>query len=151
MSGSSLSHGVSSLSAGLTEAQHSRALSWVQVFSEAWATGEWGRLLEVVHQDASIFYPGMGEVTDRDGLRDFFQSGFAMMPDFRIHLERWAAAADDVLIEWHAKGTVGDSQIEWSGMDRFTFRGEAIVEARAYYDTRPITEAMERSFGESAA
>jgi hypothetical protein len=150
MSGSRPSSDVSNLDHGLTEAQRSRALRWVRVFGDAWAVGDWARLLDVVDPRASIFYPGMEQATDRAGLSEFFQAGFAMMPDFRISPTRWAAAADDVLIEWTAKGTVGGQQIAWNGMDRFTFDAEMIVEARAYYDTRPIMEAVERGLADAS-
>jgi limonene-1,2-epoxide hydrolase len=144
MTGRSLVDGVGDSDLGLTEAQHGRASAWVRVFADAWVRGEWSRLLEVVHPDASIFYPGMERPTDREGLREFFEQGFATMPDFRIRIRRWAAVADEVLIEWSATGTVGEERIAWGGMDRFTFRDELIVEARAYYDTRPILEAIAR-------
>lgn len=125
------------------EAAQRRAEAWVATFERAWETGETDLLLEVVDPDASILYPLMEEPVDREGLRMYFAAGHAAVPDFRIRLLRWARSGDDVFMEWEGRGTVNGETITWGGLDRFTFSGDRIVEARAYGDPRPLIAALE--------
>jgi hypothetical protein len=117
-------------------------LEWIEVYREAWRERDTDRLLEWVHPDARILYPLMPEPVDRNGLASYFASGFAAMPDFRIEPVRWAAHGHDMFVEWRARGTAGAERLEWSGTDRFTFRGDLIVEAFAYADPAPLAAAM---------
>lgn len=132
------------------EAAQTRAAAWIETFERAWETGETDLLLEVVHPDASIQYPLMEEPVDREGLRLYFAAGFAAVPDFRIRLLRWGRSGDDVFMEWEGSGTVNGEPTTWGGLDRFTFSGDTIVEARAYSDPRPLLAALQ-SASEGAA
>jgi hypothetical protein len=69
----------------------------------------------------------------------------AVMPEIHLEAARWAAAGDDVLIEWTITGTVAGQAVSWSGADRFTLRGEHAVEGVAYFDTLPLWARLDPS------
>lgn len=124
--------------------EQERAEAWARLFSEAWAEGDYDRLLAVLAPDVNVLYPPMPEATDREGLRQFFEGAYARMPDLRFRLVDWAARGDAVFVEWVATATIGDQQLSWEGADRFTFRDDGqIVEARAYYDPRALLAALQ--------
>jgi ketosteroid isomerase-like protein len=128
-----------------------RAAAWARLFSEAWAAGDYERLLAELAPDVRVLYPPMPEATDREGLRQFFERAYALMPDLRFRLVNWAARGDSVLIEWAATATVGGQPLSWEGADRFTFGDDGqIVEARAFYDPRALLAALQAA-AEAAA
>lgn len=59
-------------------------------------------------------------------------------PDLRLQVDRWAAADDFVLIEWTITATFRDEPVEWSGVDRFSLRGDRATYGIAYFDTLPL-------------
>jgi ketosteroid isomerase-like protein len=125
-----------------------RAAAWARLFSEAWAEGNFERLLAVLAPDARVLYPPMPEATDREGLRQFFERAYVRMPDLRFRLVDWAARGDAVFVEWVATATIGDQRLSWEGADRFTFGDDGqIVEARAYYDPRALLAALQAGAG----
>jgi ketosteroid isomerase-like protein len=121
-----------------------RAAAWAQLFSEAWAEGDYERLLAALAPDVRVLYPPMPEATDREGLRQFFERAYTLMPDLRFQRVGWAARGDAVYVEWAATATIGDQPLSWEGADRFTFGDDGkIVEARAYYDPRALLAALQ--------
>jgi steroid delta-isomerase-like uncharacterized protein len=133
------------------DAHQLRAADWVRRFGEAWADPTPERLLTLVHPHTSNLYPFMDAPQDGDGLRQFFETTLATLPDLRLEVTRWAARDDYVLVEWNARATIGGEPREWQGADRFTLDGDRGVEGRAYYDSHIVREAMRAAGAEVAA
>ena len=76
-------------------------------------------------------------------LAEFVDRTKALLPDARLHVERWAAGGDFVLIEWRIGATLAGEPLEWAGMSRFTLRGSRAVEEAVHFDTLPLWERLD--------
>lgn len=123
----------------------SQAEAFVERFAEIWADPDPERYQELWTEDGNLLHPGMREPLPAARIADYVRSLQKMAPDIRLGVDRWAARADDVLIEWTIRATVGDEEVSWSGVDRFTLSDDRAVEGIAYFDTLPLWAKIDPS------
>jgi steroid delta-isomerase-like uncharacterized protein len=86
---------------------------------------------------------GFADMVAPHGIRDYFGSMFAAIPDFRIEVDSMVAENDRVAVRWHAAGTFDGAQkfqglvpngrrVELEGIDLFTVTDGKIVANDAY-------------------
>jgi predicted ester cyclase len=91
---------------------------------------------------------GFSDLVAPDGIRSYFGSIFAAMPDFQFEVLSMVAEGDDVAVRWRATGTFDGAgkfeglapngrSVELEGLDLLTVSGGKIVANEAY------TNAME--------
>jgi ketosteroid isomerase-like protein len=111
---------------------------FVGTFSEIWSDPDPDRFHEIVREDGTLLHPGMEEPLPGSQVPAYVERIKASFPDIRLRVERWAAAGDDVLIEWTISATMAETPVEFSGTDRFTLRDGRAIEGVAYFDTLPL-------------
>jgi steroid delta-isomerase-like uncharacterized protein len=86
---------------------------------------------------------GFADMVAPHGIRDYFGSMFAAIPDFRIEVDSMVAENDRVAVRWHAAGTFDGAKkfqglvpngrrVELEGIDLFTVTDGKIVANDAY-------------------
>jgi len=86
---------------------------------------------------------GFADMVAPHGIRDYFGSMFAAIPDFTIEVDSMVAEGDRVAVRWHAAGTFDGAQkfqglvpngrrVELEGIDLFTVEEDKIVNNDAY-------------------
>jgi predicted ester cyclase len=86
---------------------------------------------------------GFADMVAPHGIRDYFASIFAAIPDFTLEVESMVAEGDQVAVHWHAAGTFDGSQkfqglvpngrrVELEGLDLLTVEEAKIVSNHAY-------------------
>lgn len=86
---------------------------------------------------------GFAEMVAPDGIRGYFASIFAAIPDFRLEVQSMVAEGDEVAVRWRASGTFDGTQkfqglvpngrsVELEGLDLLTVEEGKIVSNRAY-------------------
>lgn len=111
---------------------------FVERFRDIWQDPDPGRYRDLWTEEGLLLHPGMDEPLPWQGLADYVRSMLEIAPDLRLQVDRWAAADDFVLIEWTITATFRDQPVEWSGVDRFSLRGDRATYGIAYFDTLPL-------------
>ena len=86
---------------------------------------------------------GFADMVAPHGIRDYFASMFAAIPDFTIEVDSMVAEGDQVAVRWRAAGTFDGAQkfqglvpngrrVELEGIDLFTVSEDKIVNNDAY-------------------
>ena len=86
---------------------------------------------------------GFADMVAPHGIRDYFGSMFAAIPDFKISVDSMVAEGDRVAVRWQAAGTCDGAQtfqglvpngrrVELEGIDLFTVTDGKIVSNDAY-------------------
>jgi steroid delta-isomerase-like uncharacterized protein len=86
---------------------------------------------------------GFADMVAPDGIRDYFASLFAAIPDFRLEVQSMVAEDDQVAVHWRASGTFdGDGKfqglspngrpVELQGLDLLTVEDGKITSNYAY-------------------
>src|SRR3954451_18449505 len=86
---------------------------------------------------------GFADMVAPHGIRDYFGSMFAAIPDFTIEVDSMVAEGDQVAVRWHAAGTFDGAKkfqglvpngrrVELEGIDLFTVEESEIVSNQAY-------------------
>jgi uncharacterized protein (TIGR02246 family) len=119
------------------------AEKFVERFSEVWAAPEPDRFADLWAPDGQLLHPGMDASIGRDEIPRYMARLKAIAPDIALRVTRWAAKDDFVLIEWILGASLGDERLEWSGVDRFTLRGDHAVEGIAWFDTMPLWRRLD--------
>ena len=117
------------------------AESFVQQFVTTW--GDPTRFADIYEPEAIITSPVVRRRVVAGELAEFVDRTKALLPDARLHVERWAAGGDFVLIEWRIGATLAGEPLEWAGMSRFTLRGSRAVEEAVHFDTLPLWERLD--------
>ena len=111
---------------------------FVERFREIWNDPEPRRYQELWTDDGLLLHPGMKEPLPAEGIADYVRSVLALAPDLRLRVDRWAQGDDFVLIEWTISASFRGEPVEWSGVDRFSLRGDRATYGVAYFDTLPL-------------
>ena len=114
---------------------------FVQQFVTTW--GDPTQFPGIYEPEAIITSPVVRRRVVAGELAEFVDRTKALLPDARLHVERWAAGGDFVLIEWRIGATLAGEPLEWAGMSRFTLRGSRAVEEAVHFDTLPLWERLD--------
>ena len=134
-----------------TDAQLADAIALVDRFAAVWARPDRAGLESLMHPDTSNLIPPMTEPADRAGVLAHFDQVLHQLPDLRVEVVRWAPTGDSVLVEWRAGASVAGRALSWTGVDRFRIRGERMVEAQVYWDTRRVAAEAAAAVAAAAA
>jgi|SRR3954451_4963776 len=86
---------------------------------------------------------GFAALVAPHGIRDYFGSMFAAIPDFKLEVDSMVAEGDQVAVHWHAAGTFDGARkfqglvpngrrVELEGLDLLTVADGKIVSNHAY-------------------
>jgi steroid delta-isomerase-like uncharacterized protein len=86
---------------------------------------------------------GFADMVAPDGIRDYFASLFAAIPDFRLEVQSMVAEGEEVAVHWRASGAFDGTQkfegltpngrsVELRGLDLLTVEDGKIVSNDAY-------------------
>jgi SnoaL-like domain len=113
---------------------------FVEKFTRVWSSPEPDSFAELWADGGVLLHPTMGASIPKEEIPDYVMRLKAFVPDIKLDPIRWASAGDQLFIEWTISMTPPgeDEQISWSGVDRFTLRGDRAIEGIAYFDTSPM-------------
>ena len=114
------------------------AARFVERFGDIWQEPQPERYRDLWTEDGLLLHPGMDEPLPWQGIADYVRAILEIAPDLRLRVDRWASGDDFVLIEWTITATFRDQPLEWSGVDRFSLRGDRATYGIAYFDTLPL-------------
>jgi hypothetical protein len=131
-------------SGAATPEQAADAEAWVREFIEGWRAPAGPEQLathfeRVLDPAIRLIQP---QLPDLVGYADF-RSGFvaplfALIPDVRGEVERWAAHGDTIYIELNLHGTLGGRPLQFRACDRITLRDGKAIERETYLDPLPL-------------
>jgi ketosteroid isomerase-like protein len=125
-----------------------RAAEWVAGFADGWWEPA-GPESFVAHfrallaADVRLIQPQLKTTVGHRAFdEEFVRPLFALMPDLRGKVERWAAREDSLYIELTLSGTLAGRAVSWRACDRITLRGGLAVERESYFDPLPLLLAV---------
>ena len=124
------------------------AETWVAAFTEGWrapreADAFVAYFRPMLAPDVRLVQPQLPDVTGLDAFEsEFVRPLFALIPDIRAEVERWAAQGDVLYIELTLRGTPGGRPISWRACDRVTLRDGLAIERESYFDPGPLLAAV---------
>jgi ketosteroid isomerase-like protein len=126
------------------------AESWLAGFTQGWRAPQ-GPDAFVAHfrpmlaPEVRLIQPQLATTT---GLRafeeDFVRPLFALFPDVRGEVERWAARGELLYIELTLYATLAGRPLSWRVCDRVTLRDGVAIERESYFDPAPLLTAIAR-------
>ena len=131
--------------------EHSAAETWVRGFIEGWRAPAGpeefaAHFHELLAPDVRLIQPQLPTVTGRRGFDEqFVRPLFALIPDVRAEVERWAARGETLYIELTLHGTLAGRPISWRVCDRVTIRDGLAIERESYFDPGPLIAAVIRN------
>ena len=129
----------------------SAADAWVAGFIEGWRAPAGpeafaAHFREMLAPDVRLIQPQLPTVTGRRGFEEqFVRPLFALIPDVRGEVERWAARGETLYIELTLSGTLGGRPVSWRVCDRVTLRDGLAIERESYFDPGPLIAAVIRT------
>jgi hypothetical protein len=124
---------------------HAEQADFVQRFAEVWANPSPDRLLGLLHPEVRLVQPVEGEINGHAEVREFWDRLFALMPDLRGEVLRWAGSEDLLLIEERLYGTLGGRPVEWVTADHIRLEDGLVRERIARFDPTPLLAATIRA------
>lgn len=124
---------------------HAEQADFVKRFEEVWANPSPDGLLGLLHPDGRLVQPVEGEVNGHAEARGMWDRLFALIPDVRGEVLRWAGSEDLLLIEVRLYGTLGGKPIEWVSADLIRLEDGLARERIARFDPTPLLAAGLRS------
>jgi hypothetical protein len=127
------------------------AEEWVEDFTRGWrapggAQAFASHFREMLAEDVRLIQPQLPAIVGRRAFEEeFVRPLFAIMPDVRGEVERWAARGDELFIEMTLHGTLGGRRLSWRVCDRVTLRDGVAVERESYFDSLPLLVAVVRT------
>ena len=124
------------------------AEKWVAAFIEGWrapsgAAAFAAHFRPMLAPDVRLTQPQLPDVIGPDAFEsEFVRPLFALIPDIRAEVERWAAQGDVLYIELTLRGTLGGRPISWRACDRVTLRAGLAIERESYFDPGPLLAAV---------
>jgi ketosteroid isomerase-like protein len=130
---------------------NSAAERWAAGFIEGWRAPAGPEAFAqhfrpMLAPDVRLISPQLPTLT---GLRafeeEFVRPLFALFPDVRGEVERWASQGDVLYIEMTLRGTLAGRPVSWRLCDRVTLRDGLAVERESYFDPGPLLAAVART------
>jgi ketosteroid isomerase-like protein len=132
-------------------AEDSDAARWVAHFTEGWRAPR-GPEAFAAHfrshlaPDIRLIQPQLPTLVGHRAFEERFVAPlFALIPDVRAEVQRWAARGDTVFIELTLHGTLGGRPVSWRVTDRVTLRDGVAIERESYFDPAPLIAAVART------
>jgi ketosteroid isomerase-like protein len=129
----------------------SAADAWVAGFIEGWRAPAGpeafaAHFREMLAPDVRLIQPQLPAVTGLRGFEEqFVRPLFALIPDVRGEVERWAARGETLYIELTLRGSLGGRPLTWRVCDRVTLRDGLAVERESYFNPGPLIAALIRT------
>ena len=129
----------------------SAADAWVAGFIEGWRAPAGpeafaAHFREMLAPDVRLIQPQLPTVTGRRGFEEqFVRPLFALIPDVRGEVERWAARDETLYIELTLRGSLGGRPLTWRVCDRVTLRDGLAIERESYFNPGPLIAAVIRT------
>lgn len=124
---------------------------WVEQFEVGWRA-EHGpeafadHFCRLLSPDVRLVGPQLPPLRGHEEFRDsFVKPTFALIPDLRGEVERWAANEQTIYIELTLRGTIGRRKIAFRACDRLSMRDGIANERESYFDPGPLLGAVLRS------
>jgi hypothetical protein len=94
---------------------------------------------------ASVRQPPVGRTFFAEEVEEYFTKVFEAMPGMRLDPIGWSARDDVVMIEWTITWPAGDSEVTWSGIDRFKVDPDTglVLDEAVYFDMHPLWAAID--------
>jgi hypothetical protein len=127
---------------------HRTAEEWVAGFAQGWrAPAGPDAFVEhfrpLLSPDIRLIQPQLPTVVgQRAFAEEFVRPLFALMPDLRGEVERWASRDDGLYIELTLSGTLAGRPVSWRACDRLILRDGVAVERESYFDSLPLLVAV---------
>ncbi|MEK6277901.1 MAG: nuclear transport factor 2 family protein [Actinomycetota bacterium] len=127
-----------------TREQAAAAEAWVREFKEGWRAPVGpepfaAHFERVLDPGIRLIQPQLPELVGHADFRSGFVAPlFAMIPDVRGEVERWAAHGDTIYIEVTMHGTLGGKPLRFRACDRVTLREGKAIERETYLDPLPL-------------
>lgn len=131
--------------------EQSTAEAWLEGFVEGWRAPAGpeafaAHFREMLAPDVRLIQPQLPTITGRRGFEEeFVRPLFALIPDVRGEVERWAARGETLYIELTLRGTLGGRPISWRVCDRVSLRDGVAIERESYCDPGPLLAAVIRT------
>jgi hypothetical protein len=123
------------------------AAQFMQRFEHMWSAPSPERFAALFHPGGSFHHPEMSEPLPASAAADYMRGVLQLIPDLSLEVSNWAATGDVVLIEYTQTGTVAGQPLTWKGADRFTLSETHAIEGFAYWDPRPVLDALQAPAG----
>lgn len=114
------------------------AADFVERFAAWWRQPDLARTDLLLADEVRLVQPLVPPSEGRGAAIREFERLFALIPDLRATVHRWAADGDIVFIEFTLHGTLGGKPLSWGAVDRFLLRDGLAVERVAYFDSAPL-------------
>lgn len=118
---------------------------FVETFSRVWASPEPDEFQALWAEEGTLLHPGMEAPIAHHEIPDYVRRIKSASPDISLAVDRWAARDDFVLIEWTITASLRGEPVSWSGVDRFTLKGDRAIEGIAYFDSLPLWARVDPS------
>jgi hypothetical protein len=129
----------------------SAAERWLAGFIEGWRSPRGPdsfaeHFRPMLAPDVRLVQPQLATVTGLRGFEEeFVRPLFAVFPDIRAEVQRWAAREEVLYIELTLHATLAGRAISWRACDRVTLKNGVAVERESYFDPAPLLAAIARS------
>jgi ketosteroid isomerase-like protein len=129
----------------------SAADAWVAGFIEGWRAPAGpeafaAHFREMLAPDVRLIQPQLPTLTGRREFEEqFVRPLFALIPDVRGEVERWAARGETLYIELTLRGSLGGRPLTWRVCDRVTLRDGLAIERESYFDPGALIAAVIRT------
>jgi hypothetical protein len=131
-----------------TEQQAAAAEAWVGEFIEGWRAPQGpepfaAHFERVLDPQVRMIQPQLPDLVGHEDFRSGFVAPlFALIPDLRGEVERWASRGDSIYVELTMRGTLGGRPAQFRVCDRITLRDGLAVERESYVDPVPLLAAV---------
>jgi hypothetical protein len=126
-------------------ATSTEAASFVERFAAAWADPSPEALSVLLHPEGRLIQPLEPEIRGRAAVEASWRRNFALIPDLRGEVLRWAASDDLLVIEVQLSGTIGGRRVVWISSDHIRLEDGLVKERVAHFDPTPLVGALLRS------
>ena len=121
----------------------SRTEDFVSQFVAAWARPDSGGFAELWIKDGIFIHPTVAKPLRGSAVPRWSERIKRSLSDFTFRADEWASRGNLVFLQWTSTATVGDRNLQWSGVDRFRLRDWRISEEVVYFDTLPVWAAVD--------
>ena len=129
----------------------SDAERWVAAFAEGWRAPrgpeQFAQHVRAwLSPEIRLIQPQLPVAVGHRAFEDqFVRPLFALMPDIRGDVERWADRGETLYIELTLHATLGGRPLSWRVCDRVTLRDGVAIDRESYFDPTPLLATLARA------